>query len=255
MPLRPIDLARRLVPGLVDRGARAVTLVGSHARGDGTRCSDLDLAVLGDGPAYHLEVHEGVLVAHSWVTARELRRRFGDPAHVATAVPGWREAVVLHDPEGVAAAIQKEAIGWSWERLGEKCDRWVADSVIGYAEEVQKLVAALAGGQRLTAAAQRDLLAIRLAPVLAVHHRLLYGSENTVWDLVGTKMGADWREAQAKAFASEGETFAQSCTAALRLFRLAVVAVRPLLDDRQVAVAGQALALAGTFEQTRFFSP
>jgi hypothetical protein len=239
------DLAQRLVPELGERGALAVALTGSLARGDATEASDVDLMAVGDGPAYRLEVREGVLVAQSWASELEHRERLGRPSQIGAAVPGWREAVILHDPRGIAARLQREALEWTWEPHAEGCDTWVAEELSGLAEEVRKLAAALDRGRTLTAAVQRDLLALRLAPILAVRLRLLYGSENALWERVGELMGADWREAQAAAFSTEGQSFSESCAAAVRLYGLAADRVAPLLDDRQAAVVESALAAAG----------
>lgn len=242
------DLAETLVPELTAGGARAVVLAGSHARGDATDGSDLDLLVVGEGPDYLLEVRAGMLVAQSWASEETHRERFDSPADVGSCVPGWREAVILHDPDGVAARLQEEASTWRWEQLGDRPDLWVAEELAGFAEEVQKLIAALAEDRALTAAAQRGILALRLAPILAVHHRLLYGSENVLWERVGERMGEDWRRAQATAFGIGGESFEASCAAALRLFRLAGSAVASLLDDRQAAVVRKALAAAAPYD-------
>ena len=87
---------------------------------------------------------------------------------------------LLHDPEGRAGLLKQEAIKWSREVLDDRCDGWVAERVVGYAEEVQKLVDALDNGRTLTAAVQRTVLGLRLARILAVHHRLLYGTENVL---------------------------------------------------------------------------
>ena len=65
----------------------------------------------------------------------------------------------------------------------------------GYAGEVHKLAAALRNGNRPLAAIQRSLLAVHLAPVLAVHRRILYGPENRLWDLVSGAMGGVARAA------------------------------------------------------------
>jgi hypothetical protein len=242
------DLAERLAPEMVERGALAVVLTGSHARGDATEASDLDLIGVGDGPAYLLEVREGVLVAQSWASEHEHGARMGRPGQIGSAVPGWREAVILHDSAGIAAGLQRGALDWTWGPHAERCDAWVAEQVAGLAEEVGKLAAALDHrGRTLMAAVQRDLLALRLAPVLAVHLRLLYGSENVLWERVGGLMGGEWRAAQAAAFGTGGQSFAESCAAAFRLYRLAADRVASLLDGRQAAVVAGALVAAGGF--------
>lgn len=246
--LSPLELAHQVGAELIQNGAEAVALTGSHARGSPTSASDVDLIVVGQGPRYLAEVRDGVLVAQAWSTQDEQRRRFADPGQVGAAVPGWREAVLLHDPHAVGARLKQEALDWTWEEIGDLCDTWVAEQLVGYVEEVQKLVAAVENGGTLTAAVMRYLLAVRLPPILAVHHRLLYGSENVLWDQVGDVMGAEWQRTQARALSIGGESFEQSYVAALRLFRLAFETVESLLDDRQLAVAQQALALVRRYD-------
>lgn len=118
---RPLELARGTVPELVQQGAEVVAVTGSQARGDATSGSDVDLIVIGDGPRYLPEIRDGVLLAQGWSTEAEQRRRLEDPGEVGTHVPGWREALLLHDPDGIGARLKQEALDWSWERLGDRC--------------------------------------------------------------------------------------------------------------------------------------
>ncbi len=90
-------IAERLARSLAAEGALAVALVGSHASGDATADSDLDLAVVGEGPHYRLEVSDGLLVSLGWAPAEEQRRRHCDPAWLGTHVAGWREAVLVQE--------------------------------------------------------------------------------------------------------------------------------------------------------------
>jgi hypothetical protein len=235
-------LADALVPELAAQGAAAVALTGSHARGEAMPGSDLDLLVVGDGPAYRIDVRDGVLVAQSWATEDEHRARLNRPAAVGTCVPGWRAAVVLHDPSGIAGRLRQEALEWSWDPLGEDCDRWVAEEITGLAEEAFKIRAALRQGRMLMAAVQRTVVALRLAPILAVHHRMLYGTENVLWDVVGERMGPEWRRVQAAALATRSEPLDAGCAAALELFGMATRSVWELMDARQRAVVSQALS-------------
>jgi predicted nucleotidyltransferase len=239
-------IAERVARSVADQGARAVALVGSYARGDATAESDVDLAVIGDGPHYRLELHDGLLVSLGWATAEEQRRRLYDPDYLGTHVPGWRTAIAVYDPEALAAATRQEARAWVWRQVEVRCDEWVADSFTGYAEEVQKLAASIKDGERTTASVQRSLLALRLAPVMALKRRLLYNSENQLWNILAGELGAAWTKAQSDALGLGGESFEASCTAALRLFALAADEVRPLLDERQLAVVEHALRRAET---------
>ncbi len=230
---------------LVEDGAEAVVLLGSHARGDAGPESDVDVLAVGPRTvSFRLERRGGLLVS---VTSRPLeayRRELTDPGFICAAVPGWREAVVLHDPHGTAAALVEEARAWTWAPLEGRCDRWVAEEICSLAEEVHKLIAALRGGRLTTAAVQRSVLAVRLAGVMAVHRRILYGSENHLWELVSDAMGEGWRVAQSAALGLGDEGFEETCGAALRLYGLAVDETHPLLDKRQQWVVRHARDLA-----------
>jgi hypothetical protein len=111
---------------------------------------------------------------------------------------------------------------------------------------MQKPATSIKDGERTTASVQRSLLALRLAPVMALKRRLLYNSENQLWNILARELGAAWTEAQSDALGLGGESVEASCTAALRLFALAADEVRPLLDERQLAVVEHALRRAET---------
>ena len=242
---RALSVAREVAEGFAEGGAEAVVLVGSHARGDAGLESDVDVLAVGPREfSFGLERRGGLLVSASSRPAGAYRAELIDPGSVCAAVPGWREAVVLHDPSGIAASLIEDAKAWTWEPLAERCDRWVAEKTVSFAEEVHKLVAALRRGNSSMAAVQRSLLAIHLSPILAVHHRTLYGSENALWDLVGSTMGEEWRQAQSSALGINDETFEEKFRAALKLYGLAADEVKHLLDNRQERVVSEACKLA-----------
>lgn len=175
--------------------ARAAWLAGSHARGEAGEHSDIDLGLLADagaGPGYRLERRDGYLLSIAWTTVDASRASFDDPALLGAAVAGWRRAVIIRDPDGIAAELKQGALEWDWARAGDRADRWVAEQVTGYAEEVHKLVAAVERADGWTTAAQRSVLALRLPVVLSVHLRLLYDSENVRYRLVAEAQGEPW---------------------------------------------------------------
>jgi hypothetical protein len=245
MNRRVLRVAREVSHRLVEEGAEAVVLMGSYARGDAYAESDLDIHAIGVGPQQRLEHDRGLLVSISWATRRQNREAFRNPHEVGAVVPAWRSAMIIHDPRGIAETLKKTAQEWSWKSLGNRVDDWVAEELTSYTEEVHKLIGNLRLGRRSAAAVQKSLLAVRIAPILAVHHRILYDTENQLWDLVSRRMGAEWTRLQGIALGESSRRFEEACRAALQLFSLAAQEVKSLLDERQYTVVAYACEIAG----------
>lgn len=244
-PDRVLSVALEVAEGLAAEGAEAVVLVGSHARGDAGPESDVDFLAVGPRTyAYRLERRGGLLVSVTSRPSEAYRRELADPGSVCAAVPGWREAVVVHDPAGTAASLIEDARAWTWEPLEGRCDAWVAEEICALADEVHKLVSSLRDGRCATAAAQRSVLAVLLAGVMAIHRRILYSSENRLLDFVGEAMGEGWRRTQSAALGLGDEGFEGTCRAALKLYGPAADDVYRMFDGRQRGVVHQARDLA-----------
>lgn len=242
---RALEVAREETKALVEAGAEAVFLTGSHARGDAHPESDLDLRVIGDGSTPPLKRHDEFLISTSWSSREEQEKTFDDPSEAGEVVPGWRSAVILHDPDGVAANFQKMAETWKWDAIAGAADAWVAEQVTDYAEEVHTLVSNLDQNAREAAAAIASQLALHVAKFLSVHHRLLYESENDLWEMVADVMGDEYSHDQDLALGVDKATLEEASEAALRLFGMAAAETAPLLDDTQRAVVEHACRLAG----------
>lgn len=240
---RAFRVANTLASELVARGASAVLLAGSWARGDAHPESDIDLWAISDHTSYELLRRDGFLIALSHETLESELEALSDPGSVCWAVPGIREAIVLQDPKGAAASLKAEAASWYWEPIAERCDRWTAAQVTGWAEEAHKLVGGLSTNRRWMAAAQRSLLALHLAQVMAVKLRIFYETDNVMWDRVAEAMGGDWRVAQETSFAADSSDLISSCAAALDLYRLAAAEAWDVLNHGQREVVGHACML------------
>jgi hypothetical protein len=207
--------------------------------------SDIDIHAIGKGSMYRLERYRDFLVSVSWKTAEQHREAFKNPGEVGGIIPAWRNAAIIYDPRGVASAIKKDARRWRWKLLDKEADAWVAEEITGWAEEVHRLVGSLQLGRRNAAAVVRSVLAIRMAPILAVHGRILYDTENRLWDLVSERMGTKWTQTQRAALGEGGQSFDYACEAALRLYAMTAREVSRLLDRRQRRVVSYACKLAG----------
>jgi predicted nucleotidyltransferase len=244
MDRRTLEVSRAISHKLAEQGAEAVVVFGSRVRRDAYRESDIDIHAIGRGPRYRLERYQGFLVSVSWMTAKQHRQAFKNPSQVGGIIPAWRNATIIYDPKRIAQAIKREAKTWQWEALSKKADRWVAQEVTGYAEEVHRLIGNLQLGRRSAAAVVRSVLAIRMAPILAVHHRILYDTENQLWDLVSKRMGTKWAQIQSTALGEDRQNFEDTCKAALQLYAIAASEIRHLLNHRQYQVVAHACEIA-----------
>jgi len=236
--------AREVAARLAGERAEAVVVVGSRVRGDAHDHSDLDLIALGRGPVRRLEVHEPFVVSVQWRTPAQVRDGFTNLVDLST-IPGWRHAVIVHDPVKQAAALKREALAWTWQTVGPRIDAWTAEQITDYAEEVFRLVGSLRAGRYSAAAVQRSVLALRLPRVLAVHRRTLYDGESQLYEAICAGMGEPWRRAHRRALGVQAETLEQTCGAALELYALAAEATKQLFDERQFAVVRGACTAAG----------
>jgi predicted nucleotidyltransferase len=240
-----LKVAHAVSERLACEGAEAVVVFGSQVREDAYKESDIDVHAIGIGPSYRLERFQGFLVSVSWATSRKHQRAFKEPDEVGGIIPAWRNALILYDPQRIGEKIKENALKWQWAQLGDRADRWVAEELTGWAEEVHRLIGNLQLKRRSAASVQRSVLAIHMAKVLSVHHRILYDSENRLWDSVSAKMGKQWANAQSTALGEHGESFEDTCNAALQLFSLAAQEVMHLLDKRQIQVVTYACKIAG----------
>lgn len=239
-----LSVAKRVASELTRDGAKAVFLTGSWARGDAHPESDLDIRAIGDGEPKKLHRDGGFLISVAWATREENLAMLADPAEVGSIVPGWRSAKILTDPHGIAAEFQRRAEDWEWGSIDEEADKHVAKEMTKLSEEIHTLYTDLDLGIDAAAAATRVAIVSELVPIMAVHLRLLYGSEKELWDSVASKMGETWSKLQARALAQADETFIQGCTAAFEIFVLAAQETQGLLDDEQGQVVKHAVGLA-----------
>jgi hypothetical protein len=93
-------------------------------------------------------------------------------------VPGLRQARILLDKRGALAALKAEADAFVWDPLQAAADRYASRQLAGYAEEVHKLMGALARHDESAMVYAAIGLVLGLSNILAVQQGLLLESEN-----------------------------------------------------------------------------
>jgi predicted nucleotidyltransferase len=224
------EIVRAVRTGWPD--VEAVVLVGSFARGEAHPLSDLDVICLGnDLPAYELTVWNSRLMALQGKSVAQAQKDLLDPAVCAQAVPAWRSARILYDPDGVAATVQTQAQTWDWPLVQRELEQWAAKTVTDFAEEALKLLAAIRDRRDVAAVVQAQLIALHLTPVMAAAHHELFASENALWH--GIAGDPEWYAALARVLRSGRRSAARGVVG---LYLYAVDATYAWMTQRQRAV-------------------
>lgn len=238
-------LAHAMARDAEEQGAKAVLLMGSQVRGDSYAESDVDLTFIGKDQNGEVLRRGEFLVSISWRSLETTRKLLREPSEVGGLVPALRNAFIVWDPEGLASQLKEETRSWKWESISEQCDSWVAEQIAGYTEDVQRLLGHLRLGRLWVTAVFRNVISVRMAMVLAVHLRILYETENRLWDLVSTEMGDHWTKVQGASLGVGNETFEETCKATFELYSLAASKARHLMNKKQREAVAHTCELIG----------
>lgn len=151
-PLSPaqLDLLARRFSG---PDIEAIALTGSHARGQATPQSDVDLLrFAATEPAtererYRLWMVDERLVSVSTTTIASKRADLSRPETALWVVPALRQARILADHDGRLASLIAEAHAFAWTAaLRAAAADLTSDTLAGLSEEVHKLLGAFTRG-------------------------------------------------------------------------------------------------------------
>jgi hypothetical protein len=227
-------------------------LTGSHARGDATLHSDIDiLRFTAEVPPEKIDrekvvFREGNLVSISTTTVESKLNDIMKPEMAGWVVPGLRQGRILLDRTGAVSSLKKAAHDFVWEPLQAAADRYAGHELAGLAEEVNKIVSALVARKVETVFYPLMGLVLGLTKAVCVKYGVMVASENTYFRQVrdATGVGSSWtidhREACGLAESSRIEARA---AAALRLYAGTAQLIGPLVERDEQEVVDQTLKL------------
>ena len=211
-----------------------VTCSGSQARGEAGAHSDVDLQIYVRGlPAspydrYTMRNWDGHLVSLKTLTVEAQSMELSEPSAAIWAVPGLRQALILHDPQGEVRALKQVAIDFQWEPLQPRADEYAAEELMACSEEAHKILAGLQAADESKVLYGVWGLMKGLTAAVATQRAVMIETENRYFDLVQESVGAssEWTRhfrvalgADAAGLASI-RPFVSRGRAALRLYRL-----------------------------------
>lgn len=187
----------KLVEEFKDENTIGFLLTGSVARGDATRFSDIDLLKFAADESlqteenYVLKYRENRLISLSTTTIKEKLNEIKKPETAIWAIPGLRQAKILLDKGGLLAGLQKTAKDFEWISLQKAADEFASVNLMGYAEEVHKILGALKLKDESAVLCGTIGLLLGLTKIVAVRHGLLIESENSFFRQVQNEIGED----------------------------------------------------------------
>lgn len=228
-------------------------IVGSYARGQEGRFSDVDVDIFvsrqPENPydRYTLRYWDEKLVSLNYMLLEDERAALSDPRRAIWAVPGLRGMRILLDKDGSLAVLQKAAQEFDWLPLQPTADEFAAEMVMGNAEEVHKILNGLARGHESTVLYATWGLVKNMLEAVAVQRGILIVSENRYFDLIQDSVGHDskWTSAFRKAWGldSSSSQYQTRGAAALILYRLSAAMFDSLIRDQHREVIYRTLQL------------
>jgi nucleotidyltransferase-like protein len=230
-----------------------VGIVGSYARGQESKYSDVDLDIfaskLPENPydRYTLRYWEGKLVSLKYTLLADEHSALTNPRRAIWAVPGLRGMKILFDKDGSLAALQNAAWEFDWSPLQAAADEFAAEEIMGNAEEVHKILSGLAHRHESTVLYASWGLVKNMLEAVAVQRGILIISENRYFDLIQDSVGRDsgWTRAFRTAWGLDlsGSQYQRRGAAALALYCLSAEMFSELIPDKHRDVIHKTLQL------------
>ena len=207
-----------------------VGIVGSYARGQENRYSDVDVDIyvnkLPENPynRYTLRYWDERLVSFKSTLLNDEWSALTNPRRAIWAVPGLRGMNIVLDKNGSLSALQQAARDFDWSPLQPAANEYAAEETMRCAEEAHKILNGLAREHESTVLYATWGLVKSILEAVAVQRGLMILSENRYFDLIQDSMGraSDWTRAFRTAWGldSNSSQYQSRGSAALTLYCL-----------------------------------
>jgi hypothetical protein len=230
-----------------------VGIVGSYARGQEAKYSDVDFDVFvrtlpeSDYERYTLRYWDGKLVSLKYTLLDDELAALSNPRRAIWAVPGLSGMEIVLDKDGSLRELQKMAQKFDYSLLRPLADEFAAEEIMGCAEEVHKILNGLARSHESTVLYATWGLVANILEAVAVHRGIMIVSENRYFDLIQESVGRDtkWVSAFRTAWGldSTSSQYQSRGAAALALYRLTAAMFDGLIPEKHREVVRQTLKL------------
>jgi hypothetical protein len=245
-----------LTPELIDRlvaladgpAVRGIALLGSAARGDASRWSDLDVestvARLTDKWPTRPSLLDDRLVMAGSITHAEQLAQLEQPDKAIWAVPSYAAMRILVDRDGALARLQALSAAFDYAPLAPAATAYLREKAGSSCEYVFKIRDGVDRADRAKILHAAAALTGKCERIVSVAYLVPIPTENVYYRILEQSAGPDWSAHHRAAFGLAGGDERAQGEAAVRLFRETVRLIDQRLDVGVRTVIERALEIA-----------
>ncbi len=243
-----------LVAELDSDQVRGMILGGSHARGDATPYSDVDLACFVPDAFRPLRkrflYREGRLVSIGLKTLEGVQQQLLDPYQALWIVPSFQQARVLLDKDGSMRQLKQLVEDFAWEPLRKGAMEDAGSLLTGDAEFIHKLVGNSWRGNLSGVAYTTTQLFEGVTMAMALSHAVFITTDSLYYQQVEAAVGLETAWTRYHRLLTGVTTSAEDTSSvqargklALLLYRETAQLLWPILNQERRSIVEQGLRL------------
>ena len=234
---------KELIDEIDDVRIRGIVLGGSHARGDATPYSDIDLACF--VPDTYRPMHkrylyrEGHLISIGQKTLEGVKQQLTEPFQALWIVPSFRQAKVLLDKDGSMSQLKQMVENFTWDSLHSEAIGFAGRIHISDAEFVHKLLGNYWRGNLSGIAYAVQRLFDGATMAMALYYGVFITTDNMYFQEVETAVGSDSNWTHYHRLLSGAKTIGEDTSSldargklALHLYRETASLLMPTLNEQ-----------------------
>jgi len=186
---------KELIAEIDDDAIRGIVLGGSHARGDATPYSDVDLACFVPDTFRPLSkrylYRENHLISIGLKTLEGVKQQITEPFQALWIVPGFRQARVLLDKDGSMGQLKQMVENFTWDSVRKEAIGFAGHILISDAEYVHKLFGNLWRGNLSGIAYTVQRLFDDTTMAMALYYGVFITTDSMYFQEVESAVGSD----------------------------------------------------------------
>lgn len=240
-------------------GVLGFALVGSYARNENQKYSDVDLDIFVDElppDAYTLQLFNGKLVSLKYILLQDEYDSLTKPETAVWAVPGLSRMQILQDETGQIEKLKQMALEFKWNTLQSAADKYAVEKLMKCAEEARKIMSGLNQNHESKVLYAAWGMFKELSFAVTVQAGLMIESENRVFDIIQNHLGDDhaWTRAFRLSFGMDvGDknipAYQTRGRAALELYVQTALLFKDIINNVHREVIENTLQLISSYQQ------